>query len=162
MSGGTLKISVLEHLPFDRLRANGLIQRFPRIKAVPIGCQPNADERPNQAMKLIFVYNAESGKLNALFDIAHKIIKPETYQCSLCALTHDALSEKKAWSEFKASTKLELEFLHKDEFEEKYNLTLDYPVVMEDSDPIRMVMSAEELGRFKNVEALIQRLSRIT
>ena len=46
-------------------------------------------------MKLIFVYNAKSGKLNALFDIAHKIVKPETYQCSLCAITHDALSEKK-------------------------------------------------------------------
>ena len=30
MSGGTLTISVLEHLPFDRLRANGLIQRFLR------------------------------------------------------------------------------------------------------------------------------------
>lgn len=55
-------------------------------------------------MKLIFVYNAESGKLNALLDIAHKVIKPETYQCFLCALTHDALSEKKAWSDFKAKT----------------------------------------------------------
>jgi hypothetical protein len=52
-------------------------------------------------MKLIFVYNAESGKLNTLFDIAHKIIKPETYQCSLCAITHDAIKEKKAWTEFK-------------------------------------------------------------
>ena len=36
---------------------------------------------PKNKMKLIFVYNAESGKLNTLFDIAHKVIKPETYKC---------------------------------------------------------------------------------
>ena len=44
-------------------------------------------------MKLIFVYNAGSGKLNALFDMAHKIVSPTTYECSLCALTHDAFQD---------------------------------------------------------------------
>ena len=34
-------------------------------------------------MKLIFVYNANSGKLSAALDIAHKIISPSTYQCRL-------------------------------------------------------------------------------
>ena len=113
-------------------------------------------------MKLIFVYNAESGKLNTLFDIAHKIIKPETYQCSLCAITHDALSEKKAWTEFKASTKLELEFLHKDEFEKQYGQTYDYPVVLEGSNPIRTVIDSEELSKFKNIGELIKRIEELT
>jgi hypothetical protein len=119
-------------------------------------------------MKLIFVYNAESGKLNALFDIAHKIIKPETYQCSLCALTHDALSEKKAWSDFKARTKLELEFLHKDEFEKQYAQTCDYPVILEPSGPagtaigFRTVIGSGELSRLKNVEELIKRIEEVT
>ena len=113
-------------------------------------------------MKLIFVYNADSGKLNALFDIAHKIIKPETYQCSLCAITHDAFSEKKAWSDFKANTKLELEFLHKDEFEKLYQQTYDYPVVLENSDPIRIIINSEELGKFKNVEELIKKIEELT
>jgi hypothetical protein len=112
-------------------------------------------------MKLIFVYNAESGKLNTLFDIAHKIIKPETYQCSLCAITHDALSEKKAWSEFKATTEIELEFLHKDEFEKQYKLSFDYPVVLENSDPIKTVISTEELGELKDVEELIKRVKKL-
>lgn len=113
-------------------------------------------------MKLIFVYNAERGKLNALFDIAHKIIKPETYQCSLCALTHDALSEKKAWADFKANTKLELEFLHKNEFEKQYAQTCDYPVILEQSGPTRTVIGSEELSRFKNVEELIRRIEVVT
>ena len=73
-------------------------------------------------MKLIFVYNATSGKLNALFDIAHKVINPETYECSLCALTHGAFSEKKVWSKFKENTDIEMTFLHKDEFERELSL----------------------------------------
>lgn len=112
-------------------------------------------------MKLIFVYNAEGGKLNALFDIAHKIIKPETYQCSLCALTHDAFSEKKAWSDFKASTKLEMEFLHKDEFEKQYGQAYEYPVILEKSDPLRAVIGSEEIGKLRNVEQLIKRIEEL-
>lgn len=113
-------------------------------------------------MKLIFVYNAESGKLNALFDIAHKILKPETYQCSLCALTHDALSEKKAWSDFKAGTRLEMEFLHKDEFEQRYGQTRNYPVILENSEPPRVLIGAGELSKFNSVEELIKRIEELT
>lgn len=113
-------------------------------------------------MKLIFVYNAESGKLNALLDIAHKILKPETYQCSLCALTHDALSEKKAWLDFKAGSRLEMEFLHKDEFEQQYGQTRDYPVILESSDPLRVLIGPDELSRFENVEGLIKRIEELT
>jgi len=35
----------------------------------------------------IFVYNADSGPINGLKDYFHKIIKPETYECNLCAVT---------------------------------------------------------------------------
>ena len=111
-------------------------------------------------MKLIFVYNADRGKLNALISIAHKIIQPKTYQCSLCAITHYALSEKKAWIEFKASTKHDLEFLHKDEFEEHYKHVFDYPVVLENSGSgsIKTVLNSKELREIKTVEELINRL----
>jgi hypothetical protein len=39
-------------------------------------------------MKLLFVYNADSGLAAALFDSAHKLLSPQTYACNLCALTH--------------------------------------------------------------------------
>jgi len=50
--------------------------------------------------KLIFVYNADSGLLNAMKDWAHKIVSPETYPCSLCALTYDNLGMRRPWREF--------------------------------------------------------------
>ena len=108
-------------------------------------------------MKLIFVYNANSGKLNTLFDIAHKLLSPGTYQCDLCSLTHGALSEKQTWKEFREKTGLEMEFLHKDEFEKLYDNSFDYPVVLKQSDnTIDLFLNADEISQVKSVDGLIE------
>lgn len=39
-------------------------------------------------MELSFIYNAQSGKTNALIDFTHKILSPETYQNQLCSLIY--------------------------------------------------------------------------
>ena len=106
-------------------------------------------------MKLIFVYNANSGKLNTLFDIAHKLLSPGTYQCDLCSLTHGALSEKQAWKEFRERSGLEMEFLHKDEFEKLHKNSFDYPVILKQSDSIDLFLNADEISRVKSVDELI-------
>jgi len=72
-------------------------------------------------MKLIFVYNADSGLFNTVTDIAHKVLSPKTYSCNLCALTHGHFKIKQEWVEFLDQIDTELEFLHRDEFLEKYN-----------------------------------------
>ena len=107
-------------------------------------------------MKLIFVYNANSGKLNTLFDIAHKLLSPGTYQCDLCSLTHGALSEKKAWKKFRERTGLVMEFLHKDEFEQRHEKSFDYPVILKLSDNIiDLFLNADEISQVKSVDELI-------
>jgi hypothetical protein len=106
-------------------------------------------------MKLIFIYNANSGKLNTLFDIAHKLISPETYQCDLCSLTHEALSEKKTWQEFRKRNGLKMEFLHKDEFEKLHAKTFDYPVILKQADDIELFLNADEISHIKSVDELI-------
>ncbi len=72
--------------------------------------------------KLIFVYNADSGIVNAMKDWAHKIISPETYPCSLCALTYDNLGMRRPWREFVKQLGHDVEFLHRDELEEGYGI----------------------------------------
>ena len=72
-------------------------------------------------MKLIFVYNADSGLFNTVSDIAHKILSPKTYSCNLCALTHGHFKIKQDWVEFLEQIDTELKFLHRDEFLNKYN-----------------------------------------
>ena len=73
-----------------------------------------------QTDKLIFVYNADSGLFSTMSDIAHKLFSPSTYECQLCALTHGLLKERGEWRDFIESFDVEVEFLHRDQFREKY------------------------------------------
>ena len=47
--------------------------------------------------RLVFVYNADGGRLAGLKDMFHKILSPSTYPCSLCAVTYGATSMQPQW-----------------------------------------------------------------
>ena len=106
-------------------------------------------------MKLIFVYNADSGLLNKLMDIGHKIISPETYSCNLCNLTFDNFSENKKWKEFRENSKIGMEFLHRDEFEEKYSIKIPCPVILKGTNPPEVALAKEKLEEMKSLGELI-------
>lgn len=112
-------------------------------------------------MKILFIYNADSGKLNSIFDIAHKVISPSTYKCSLCSLTHSALNEKSEWANFKKSSKHNLQFLHKDEFEAQYSTKFEYPVILDITEEMKVLFSNLELEKFKNVKDLIAGIEKV-
>jgi len=112
-------------------------------------------------MKILFIYNADSGKVNSLFDIAHKVVSPSTYKCSLCSLTHDALSEKSEWKKFKNTSRHDLQFLHKDEFEAQYPARYEYPVVLDVTDEAKVLLSASQLKQFKNTRDLITNIEKL-
>jgi hypothetical protein len=111
-------------------------------------------------MKLLFIYNANSGKLNALFDAGHKLFNPATYPCSLCALTYDTFTENTIWKSYRNESDLEMEFYHKDEFENTFpNVRIQYPTVLKLKDQqLTTVLTPEVLNDIKNVEDLIERL----
>jgi hypothetical protein len=67
------------------------------------------------AATLLFVYNADAGRVNALLDLVHKTISPGTYACSLCALTH-GVRMRPEWKAFIKALPVEARFLHRDEF----------------------------------------------
>jgi len=114
-------------------------------------------------MKIIFVYNADSGFVSSLLDIGHKAISPETYSCNLCKMTHGVLQERQEWKKFRESSKNELEFLHRDEFEGKYKLKMEYPVVLTQtvSGEVEEVIGKEELNRMNDMNKLIERLKEV-
>ncbi len=112
-------------------------------------------------MALIFVYNAESGHLNALFDIAHKALSPQTYSCDLCALTHGLFAESAQWRAFRERGDAEMLFLHRDEFERRYSERFHYPVVLRnDGDRLQPLLDREAIARMENTEALIAELEK--
>lgn len=70
--------------------------------------------------KIIFVYNADSGIINALKDAVEKSVSPETYSCNLCAVTFKTVRMKPEWKRFIRNLPVEVEFLHRDEYAERY------------------------------------------
>jgi len=107
-------------------------------------------------MELLFVYNADSGKLSALLDLGHKIVSPESYKCNLCSLTHGSFRERKEWKRFKETTSLHLIFLHKDEFEREYEQRFSYPTVLKRDNGLEVFISTEELNELASPVQLIE------
>ena len=111
-------------------------------------------------MILLFVYNANSGSLNALFDVGHKLISPSTYKCSLCALTYDTFKENTIWKNFRTESHYKMEFYHKDEFEAKFpSVKMMYPTILKlEGNQLTTVVNPDVLNEISDVEALIERL----
>lgn len=110
--------------------------------------------------KLIFVYNADSGRKNALVESFHKLISPQTYNCSLCNLTYGVFTENKNWKEFRKSSEIAMEFLHRDEFlkqfASKFGAKFNLPVVLiENKGELEMFISDQEINEIKSVKEFI-------
>jgi len=110
-------------------------------------------------MKLIFVYNANSGKLTAAFHVAHKIISPSTYACNLCTLTYGTFTERDVWKKFREESDTELVFYHKDEFENEFKKQFTYPIVLKDENgELSEYISTDKINAINDVEELIAQL----
>ena len=107
-------------------------------------------------MELIFVYNAKSDKVNMLIDFAHKVISPSTYSCDLCSLTHSNFGEKKEWKDFVKESDVKLKFYHIDDFEAKFRLKHDYPIILKrNSEGLSVFLESDEISDLKDVVNLI-------
>jgi hypothetical protein len=117
--------------------------------------------------KLVFVYNAESGgAFTALKDTLHKTFRKSTYECNLCAVTFGAFGMKRDWKnfvndldvpvEFKKKDKFKFEFLHKDEFNQKYNVKdAKFPsAYLLDKNGLDLFISQDEMNAVKAIEEL--------
>ncbi len=111
---------------------------------------------------IIFVYNADSGLLNTLTDYTHKIVKPSTYGCNLCAVTYGNLGIKSVWKNFISELDYPVEFLHRDEFNKKFQLKgMKYPVAfLKKGDKISIFITKEEINNCKTLKNLIDLVTK--
>jgi len=110
------------------------------------------EEKP----KLIFVYNAESGKMNAIKDSIKKIFNKSGYECNLCGITYGAFSMKKDWRDYIRDLDVDVEFLHKDEFRGEYDPDAnEFPIAYIDKGSgLEKFISQPEMDGFQNIEEL--------
>lgn len=115
-------------------------------------------ENRMKVSKLIFVYAGDSGAINTLIHVAHKIVSPSTYPCNLCGLIYNRVAEKKEWTQFMKDVQQPTEFLHRDEFRTKYpQINLELPAVLTEVDTtLKVLIEAHEINRCKTTSELIQ------
>jgi len=114
---------------------------------------------------LVFIFNADSGAINSVKDFFHKMVKPSTYECNLCAVTFGNFGMKKEWAEYVSDLENEvnIEFLHRDEFEKYYPNVKDakYPsAYIEQSYGLELFISQAEMNNVESVEGLKNLVNR--
>ena len=108
---------------------------------------------------LVFVYNAESGLLNTLRDGLHKALRPETYPCSLCALTYGAVSMKRPWAAFVATLPLPVLFRYRDTAQAWLGPNATLPQLLRVSDDVAtLLLDAEAIDACEDLTELMARV----
>jgi hypothetical protein len=109
-------------------------------------------------LKLVFIYNADSGPISLIKDFFHKVLKPSTYECNLCAVSFGNFSMKKEWKNYIDKLAVPTEFLHRDQFLRQYGINdAKFPsaYIRRDSK-LELFISQDEMNELQSVEELIR------
>ncbi|MEM7701249.1 MAG: hypothetical protein AAF251_04870 [Pseudomonadota bacterium] len=118
--------------------------------------------------RLICVYNADTGLIEALMHAVHKAVRPETYPCSLCALTYGAVSMRGDWKRYWQALDAQVDFYHRDDFTRDFptlgtggarEVALPVVLISEAGEEPRVLISNEELDAMADVDALMARVN---
>jgi len=105
--------------------------------------------------QILFVYNADSTFAASIKDFIIKLIAPRRYACNLCMVTYGVLRMKREWKDFIAALPQTVEFLHRDEFRDRYRDDAPLPAVfgLEANKP-RLLIGAEEINQLHTLSEL--------
>ena len=112
-------------------------------------------------MKLIFVYNSDSGIVNTVKDIGQKLFSPQDYGCLLCSLTHGTFRENPEWKAFRQDSTIEMQFLHRDEFEQRYDRPMEYPVILRENGSLDVAVSKDQMASLASLDDLIETVKNL-
>jgi hypothetical protein len=110
---------------------------------------------------LVFVYNAADGVFAAIGDAVHKVVSPETYPCSLCAITYGAVSMRPEWRAYLKSLPYEVRFHHRPDFRQAFPALAGLPlpaILLDRGAGPEPLLGAAALDGTDDVQELIARL----
>lgn len=100
--------------------------------------------------RLVLVFDADTGKLNAFVDSARKVFRLNG--CALCSITHGLAGEKSEWKDCRAELGVPVDYLHRDELagrlQELVGGRLPCVVAETDEGPL-LLLSSQVLERCK-------------
>lgn len=109
---------------------------------------------------VVFVYNADTGWRQAFWDTLHKYMRPDTYGCNLCRLTHGPIGPRESWRAFLQEVDRPVRFLHRDEYRqlqaEKDLEAVALPaVLLVGAGHLHTLLPAQELNTVSRLEDLV-------
>lgn len=111
--------------------------------------------------RLLLVYNADAGLLNAARESLLKVFAPSKVPCSLCALTHGLFTMDGDWRMFLSSLPLEIDEYHRDEVADAFpDLEIALPAILlavGERKP-KVLIAARELDAMANLDELIEQV----
>ncbi|MBJ47660.1 MAG: hypothetical protein CMG59_00560 [Candidatus Marinimicrobia bacterium] len=113
--------------------------------------------------KIIFIYNASDNFLSVGFDFFHKIISPQTYQCSLCKITYGNVSMKDQWKEYIDGLNYDIEFLYMNNFSESHpdlKAVKAPSTFIYDGKEYYELINKEEFNAIPDLDSLIQLMNK--
>ena len=116
---------------------------------------------PESIPRLVLVYNAKGGIFHMLADAVHKVVAPQTYPCSLCAISYGPIGMRRQWRQTLASLPVALEFFHSDDFPRAHpGLIVALPAILlaQGASQPEVLIGSDELDSLATLDALISRL----
>jgi hypothetical protein len=106
-------------------------------------------------MELCFVYNAKSGLGNMLLDGLHKVIRPSTYPCELCAITYHAVGMRKQWKAFIRASSVSFQFYYTDNLPPELKMDVSFPAVLRyENSTVSCILDKSDFQRINDLEEL--------
>lgn len=108
--------------------------------------------------ELIIVYNADGDLVSAVVDAVRKVVSPASYECSLCQITHGALTMRGHWREFLAHLPNPVRTFHRDDFLKAYpGFAIRFPALLirRDGGSPEVLVGADEFATMEGVDELI-------
>lgn len=137
----------------------GAIDAYRYLKPEPAKkqeIQPQNTFPVASAQELLLVYNAYGGIYPGIVDFIHKEFFPATYPCNLCYQTFGTFGMKPEWQQFLDGLPLQIQELHKDNFQRRFSPeNLRLPVILVgDNSRVQVLVSADELNEIKSLPEL--------
>ncbi len=107
---------------------------------------------------LIIVYNADEGLGAMLFDAVHKLVRPDTYPCDLCAITYGPMAMRGAWRDWLKAQPFAAEFYHRQDFARAFPALIDLPlptIMRRDGSALTLLLGPQQMTANMAVESLI-------
>lgn len=107
---------------------------------------------------LVIVYNADEGLGAMLFDAVHKLVRPDTYHCDLCAITYGPVSMRGAWRDWLKAQPFAAEFYHRQDFARAFPALAHLPlpaILRRDEDALALLLRPEDMRSDMGVSELI-------